>query len=54
MLYPYTVVYLLIPTSNHNTANRKEKIGAVVYLLIPTSNHNQICIQKWQMQLYIF
>ena len=35
------VVYLLIPTSNHNewcTDNTKQ---LVVYLLIPTSNHNR-------------
>ena len=34
------VVYLLIPTSNHN-GNHLEKTNIlVVYLLIPTSNHN--------------
>ena len=34
------VVYLLIPTSNHNTGVTKPIVEAVVYLLIPTSNHN--------------
>ena len=34
------VVYLLIPTSNHNSYNRWSTDQWVVYLLIPTSNHN--------------
>ena len=34
------VVYLLIPTSNHNVEGKQTWVGAVVYLLIPTSNHN--------------
>ena len=34
------VVYLLIPTSNHNVASVKRNKSEVVYLLIPTSNHN--------------
>ena len=34
------VVYLLIPTSNHNLADITEALDKVVYLLIPTSNHN--------------
>ena len=34
------VVYLLIPTSNHNTRCKGLKHRTVVYLLIPTSNHN--------------
>ena len=34
------VVYLLIPTSNHNFDLTLEKNPRVVYLLIPTSNHN--------------
>ena len=34
------VVYLLIPTSNHNVLPGSFKVGYVVYLLIPTSNHN--------------
>ena len=35
-----TVVYLLIPTSNHNIRWVHWKLLRVVYLLIPTSNHN--------------
>ena len=34
------VVYLLIPTSNHNTILLCLEASSVVYLLIPTSNHN--------------
>ena len=34
------VVYLLIPTSNHNARTGRYTGGRVVYLLIPTSNHN--------------
>ena len=36
----YTVVYLLIPTSNHNLPTIPKMTMQVVYLLIPTSNHN--------------
>ena len=35
-----TVVYLLIPTSNHNWLVFPPMESNVVYLLIPTSNHN--------------
>ena len=35
------VVYLLIPTSNHNQNCRTLSRARVVYLLIPTSNHNK-------------
>ena len=35
------VVYLLIPTSNHNSGVISIVLSKVVYLLIPTSNHNQ-------------
>ena len=38
------VVYLLIPTSNHNFACVVPESRAVVYLLIPTSNHNRILV----------
>ena len=41
------VVYLLIPTSNHNLQYNTQKTSTVVYLLIPTSNHNT---QRW----YVF
>ena len=34
------VVYLLIPTSNHNVQPDAPYEYIVVYLLIPTSNHN--------------
>ena len=34
------VVYLLIPTSNHNIPQSFVRLYYVVYLLIPTSNHN--------------
>ena len=34
------VVYLLIPTSNHNRLALHPILRLVVYLLIPTSNHN--------------
>ena len=34
------VVYLLIPTSNHNPICAVSPLATVVYLLIPTSNHN--------------
>ena len=37
---PICVVYLLIPTSNHNLTETEEFALQVVYLLIPTSNHN--------------
>ena len=36
------VVYLLIPTSNHNEQHRHDEGRYVVYLLIPTSNHNYL------------
>ena len=36
------VVYLLIPTSNHNFARLPKVLSTVVYLLIPTSNHNLV------------
>ena len=39
------VVYLLIPTSNHNCRGASSVCYGVVYLLIPTSNHN--CFRWW-------
>ena len=36
------VVYLLIPTSNHNVIALDGLTLDVVYLLIPTSNHNDV------------
>ena len=48
------VVYLLIPTSNHNRFCRCNFGEYVVYLLIPTSNHN-LKPRKWLPSLlYIF
>ena len=38
--YAVCVVYLLIPTSNHNLGYEVATQPSVVYLLIPTSNHN--------------
>ena len=48
------VVYLLIPTSNHNRFINRSKRGTVVYLLIPTSNHNYGLHRKVVVVLYIF
>ena len=40
-----SVVYLLIPTSNHNLRFVRLRPLFVVYLLIPTSNHNHVARQ---------
>ena len=48
------VVYLLIPTSNHNNLVFVSAHGIVVYLLIPTSNHNWSIIAALILLLYIF
>ena len=48
------VVYLLIPTSNHNKYNFWQKTSYVVYLLIPTSNHNLTIHFTFSLVLYIF
>ena len=48
------VVYLLIPTSNHNLSSRWSILSFVVYLLIPTSNHNLTLAKFIFAQLYIF
>ena len=48
------VVYLLIPTSNHNHAFAVACKVSVVYLLIPTSNHNQQFHALRLASLYIF
>ena len=48
------VVYLLIPTSNHNLLKILPKRLKVVYLLIPTSNHNPITFMLRLESLYIF
>ena len=49
-----SVVYLLIPTSNHNLSESMVHHHCVVYLLIPTSNHNDISFTDIIYSLYIF
>ena len=51
---PGGVVYLLIPTSNHNCINEYCAVAVVVYLLIPTSNHNREVENTMYYKLYIF
>ena len=48
------VVYLLIPTSNHNCPSISGGSSPVVYLLIPTSNHNDNTTSIPSYLLYIF
>ena len=48
------VVYLLIPTSNHNSRPLAYGGAPVVYLLIPTSNHNTVIRLQRLQTLYIF
>ena len=48
------VVYLLIPTSNHNPTMSVMCSIRVVYLLIPTSNHNRLHVLPMSGLLYIF
>ena len=50
----FHVVYLLIPTSNHNRNRSISLSSSVVYLLIPTSNHNFLASLAHKLQLYIF
>ena len=49
-----SVVYLLIPTSNHNLQYLSPLPCHVVYLLIPTSNHNRHDNILVRRKLYIF
>ena len=49
-----SVVYLLIPTSNHNLLLIHQVRKLVVYLLIPTSNHNYLVSIVVLQLLYIF
>ena len=49
-----SVVYLLIPTSNHNLEHLGIFALTVVYLLIPTSNHNVENAKPKRNELYIF
>ena len=53
-LHKIAVVYLLIPTSNHNITQTDMFWRSVVYLLIPTSNHNHKNVEKADKPLYIF
>ena len=48
------VVYLYIPTSNHNALPPNQNDAQVVYLYIPTSNHNEITADTVACLLYIF
>ena len=50
----WCVVYLLIPTSNHNFMANTLAKTQVVYLLIPTSNHNLESGFEISSELYIF
>ena len=50
----YIVVYLYIPTSNHNIQMSLLRLVIVVYLYIPTSNHNNKMSSILQLLLYIF
>ena len=55
--FPYcrmSVVYLYIPTSNHNSLTSGMNFPEVVYLYIPTSNHNLVLILIILRVLYIF
>ena len=47
------VVYLLIPTSNHNCKRASIICHKVVYLLIPTSNHNCTALAYVVVALFI-
>ena len=53
-MFNQLVVYLLIPTSNHNFCLLLLYSASVVYLLIPTSNHNQAYYPNEEPSLYIF
>ena len=48
------VVYLYIPTSNHNNPDNILDWNVIVYLYIPTSNHNIVRIMVTYKRLYIF
>ena len=50
----HRVVYLLIPTSNHNLMTSIIDLENVVYLLIPTSNHNLLWFfDFWSKVVYL-
>ena len=48
------IIYILIPTSNHNAIQVLLILWIVVYLLIPTSNHNWPMARHNTLWLYIF
>ena len=52
--YKNNVVYLYIPTSNHNKRIQLAIMLMVVYLYIPTSNHNSSLLFLCLSGLYIF
>ena len=45
LFHSHCIIYLLIPTSNHNKPFKVAPQRCIVYLLIPTSNHNYIAIR---------
>ena len=53
-LLVWRVVYLYIPTSNHNLLYKLTNYCIVVYLYIPTSNHNRQTFAQASVMLYIF
>ena len=53
-LFVSSVVYLLIPTSNHNIFSTVGAFAGVVYLLIPTSNHNpRVVVEQLPHVVYL-
>ena len=53
-IFLHIVIYLLIPTPNHNDVVDRGKWSLVVYLLIPTPNHNLQAMVMFFSELYIF
>ena len=53
VLYSLTVVYHLVPTSNHNHPPKQEQDLKVVYHLVPTSNHNYWLSKSFFLLLFI-
>ena len=53
-IFLHIVIYLLIPTPNHNDVVDRGKWSLVVYLLIPTPNHNALTVASVLLVLYIF
>ena len=51
MVVAFSVVYHLIPTSNHNLCFHADGQSGVVYHLIPTSNHNLHLLQACLAQV---